>query len=158
MQRIRIPLALLVLLVAGFLFALSVNLRPALAGKKAGSGLVGFSNDAYTGDLGIFVFNSSCNAAFPGSRMCDTEQIVKTANPPDGDPISSNAAWVRPSLADPGKILTDSHNDCTNWTTQNGTGLVLLGDDPPTSRYGHIKTLPCDTSLLVACCIEEGKK
>lgn len=157
MRRIQIPVALLVLMVAGLVFALSVNLRPALAGKKGGEGLVGFSSNTYTGDSGIFAFNRSCNFTFPGSVMCDTEQIVKTANSPDPAPIYGTAAWVRPSLADPGKILTSSLDDCDNWTTQNGGGLALYGEGVST-YYGHIKNAPCDSSLPVACCIEAEKK
>ena len=128
----------------------------AMAGGKR-TGFVGFTNSIWTGSAGILNYNTVCNTEFPGSRMCDTEEIVKTVNPPNPLDFFGAIGWVRPSLADPELILTDSDADCDNWTSINGNGLALHSEGV-SSRYGHIKPVPCNAARPLACCIPERKK
>ena len=41
--------------------------------------LVGFSTATVTGDAGVLGMLDACHQDFPASRMCSSEEIVKTA-------------------------------------------------------------------------------
>jgi len=123
-----------------------------LAGPKR-TGFVGRTQSTGTGGIGILGFNLLCHIEFPGTRMCDAEEVAKTVNPPPAQEFGIGVkAWVRPSLADVNNILTSSPADCDDWTSSSGDGLALHGQDFTVS-YGAIKPVPCNVFRPVACCV-----
>lgn len=138
-------------------FCFMFNSDPAVAGSKAGPGLVGFTNATFTGDAGYLNYNRACAAEFSRARMCDTEEIVKTVNPPTFfSPPGGDLAWVRPSLADSDAVLADSKADCNNWKSLAGDGLAVQNGSI-SQGYGHISPVRCDVARPVSCCTT-GKK
>jgi hypothetical protein len=56
---------------------------------------VGVTDGTFDGAQGIFTYNRACHEAHPGSRMCTSQEIMSTVNPPVvGNP--DEMAWVRP--------------------------------------------------------------
>jgi len=135
---------------------LSSPLGPASEAQAAPerTGFVGFTTTGWTGGSGILIYNIACNNDFPGSRMCDAEEVAKTVNTPNPiDYAFGTVGWVRPSLADANNVLTTSDEDCDDWTSTSGNGLGLFVE-----IYGIMKPVPCNASRPVACCIPERTK
>ena len=57
--------------------------------------MVGASTEEVTGDVGVFGMTLACQADFPVSRMCTSEEVMNTVTVPLGQ---SDSAWVRPSF------------------------------------------------------------
>ncbi len=113
--------------------------------------LVGFTGsfDGYEGVLG---FTLSCQAAFPGSRMCISTEVVETVVVPLG---LTGQAWVQPdfrvgtgtgSAVDAASGLTGLANEltCDGWDDGN---FSLTVDDT-----GAFDALACTGFHPVACC------
>ena len=66
-----------------------------LFASAANAQYVGITGTAFDGAQGVFTYNRACHAAHPGSRMCTSEEVLETVNPPTlGSP--GEIAWVRP--------------------------------------------------------------
>jgi hypothetical protein len=148
------------------------------ASEAAGSGelqLVGFTTTTTTGDAGILNLSRMCAQEFKNSRICTTEEVVRSVDPPP-PPASPGptAAWVhatfRSSLVFPaaqgdanegslyvfdptgGTRETRVSATCDGWTDSTTNGTVVRFDP-----YGEIADTECDQSLRVSCCAAVGK-
>lgn len=58
--------------------------------------LVGFTSATFQGDTGYLGFTTACEAEFPNTRMCASEEVIGTRRIPEG---LAGTAWVRPVFA-----------------------------------------------------------
>jgi hypothetical protein len=120
---------------------------------------VGVTAETFDGVPGVFTFNRACHAAHAGSRMCTSEEVMNTVNPPTvGSP--GERAWVRPVFQPMDTGSTSSRTldasgvwsssgglTCDSWTNPNGRALTIdLG-------IGSFWVQDCDIALKIACCI-----
>ncbi len=104
---------------------------------------VGVTVDVFGGDQGIFAYNRACHAAHPGSRMCTTEEVGISVNPPIvGSP--GEFAWVK--TTNPAWPLINGEN-CNAWTETDSEAALLKLEDGTLAGRG------CDVPRRVACCI-----
>ncbi|MDB4431070.1 hypothetical protein N9137_01620 [Pseudomonadales bacterium] len=119
---------------------------------------VGVSSGTIDGGQGIRAMTELCHADYPGSRMCMTEEYVKTSNFPTAEAGAS--AWINPS-----QLVADSDG----WT-DNYTGIFLntpyklncrawgsssSGSHESGTRVqagGSFSNTFCNSVLPVACC------
>lgn len=115
--------------------------------------LVGFSDDQFDGNGGIFAMTAACNAKFAGSRLCTSVEVMSTVDVPTG---LSGRAWVRPVLltdplsdgADASGVEGSARNlSCNGWDSDNGTVGGLAVD-----ASGRFSARDCDVSRPAACC------
>ncbi|MDB4363227.1 hypothetical protein N9Z31_03605 [Pseudomonadales bacterium] len=122
---------------------------------------VGVSSGTIDGGQGIRAMTELCHADYPGSRMCMTEEYVKTSNFPTAGAASE--AWIGTSSVQihafgtyntntrfyepyAGFSTTDKNDlNCSSWQYANYDGLVV-------SPSGRFLTLGCSTARPVACC------
>ncbi len=119
--------------------------------------LVGFTSQRLVGTAGVLAFTLACQSAFPGSRMCSSEEIVQTVTVPSG---LSGGAWVRPTFqpiatqddrgyaiaADiSGLAAFPTSLTCTGWSLPFYHGLSV-------TAAGQFSTSLCEESRAVACC------
>lgn len=134
----------------GFLAALCVSLglvcghvTPSLRFQ-----LVGFTAQGFIGDTGGLGFTLACQAEFPGSRMCTSEEVLNTVSLPAG---LGGPAWVRPSFQPGGQMVVDAsglwtnnaeHLTCKGWSDGStfGQGLGATAD-------GSFQFRDCSTEL-----------
>ena len=119
---------------------------------------VGVSSGTIDGGQGIRAMTELCHADYPGSRMCMTEEYVKTSNFPTAEAGAS--AWINPSqLVADSDGWTDNYTgiflntpyklNCRAWGSsssgwhESGT-KVLAG--------GSFSNTLCHNALPVACC------
>ena len=136
--------------------------------------------DFVPGGLGVLQYNRRCAAAFDGSQMCESIDILRSGSLPDDAATAMGVQqWVKPTIvqvvADPvsdtlrifdasGRpnfsivtIMQAGGLSCLGWSTSAGnhTGLVVTGD-------GQFLTRSCDAAGgfgAVACCgVTGGKK
>lgn len=117
--------------------------------------LAGFTSTLHLGDTGVLGLTLACQAEFPGSRMCTSEEVMETTSVPA---TLSGEAWVRPvygaamddyrfletasgHLGYPGNSLA-----CRGWTMGNETGLFL---DAAGRLFGSGQ---CSQPRAVSCC------
>jgi hypothetical protein len=113
-----------------------------LLATAANAQYVGVTAETFDGAAGSFAINRACHAAHPGSRICTTEEIAGTVNPPVvGSP--GELAWVK--TTDPAWPLS-SYN-CEDWTTIDGSGVKVSLDD------GELIPFACQFPSPIACCI-----
>ncbi len=138
------------LAVAGLAVA-QATIEPA---PLTGFHFVGFSTGTVLGDAGVQGMKAQCQADWPSSRMCSSQEIT------DGiwtnGETSLEQAWVRAS-AQPGGFtgLTDVSglqevaNDmtCAGWERADEFTWGLTVDN-----QGTFRTRPCDVARPVACC------
>lgn len=117
--------------------------------------LVGFTSTTYTGDTGVLGFTLACQAEFPGSRMCTTEEVMETTLVPANP---SSEAWVRPAFqgySDP--IALDASGfrahphelSCRGWASASSSTYFGIYLD----SSGHIKDSgACSQPRSVSCC------
>lgn len=122
---------------------------------------IGVTTAKYSGNTGLLGFHEACDAEFPDSQFCTTEDILRSGTVPPGS--TSTRQWVHPTLlfglgtlavdissvtsADPYGVLT-----CQGWTTNVGSfsGTII------NQGGGAITNFPCSASLSVACCIRDN--
>ena len=118
--------------------------------------LVGFTSSLLPGGSGALNFTRACGSEYPESRMCTSEELMNTVDPPA---LATTWAWVRPSLSPLSAGLTDPTGvdasgvggeavqlSCDGWKeTTPFTGLAA--DD--TGAFG---LQDCASELPVACC------
>ncbi len=140
--------------------ALSVSAILAVLGFVCATGtspkrfqLVGFTTQTFLGGAGVLGFTLACQAEFPASRMCTSQEVLETVTVPTnliGD------AWVRPSYEPSPEVQLDASGVATNvilptcgsWTASvNGpTGLTV------DSVGGFRANQLCAVARAVACC------
>lgn len=114
--------------------------------------LVGFSSKRLTGDSGVLTFTSACQEDFSQSRMCTTEEVMRTIRLPAAGP-SKEVAWVRPTRVEGSKDVSGvTFATCTGWavTTALFKGLSVDG-------RGRFSMTECSSALPVACCSVSAK-
>ena len=117
--------------------------------------LVGFTSAAMLGNTGVLGFTLACQAEFPDSRMCTTQEVVETVVVPS---LSGPDAWVRPVfIMDPetgryaetisGEVGTAQILNCSGWKIgvagQRGFAATATGS---------FELRGCFEALPVACC------
>lgn len=117
--------------------------------------LVGFTSATFTGNQGALALTAACQAQFPGTRMCTSEEVMNSRTVPGG---LTGTAWVRPKvLAMAGTSSTQAvdasgvvqipdNMSCGAWAfTNNWYGLTV-------SATGSFSVLVCSEPRAVACC------
>ena len=126
-----------------------------IAASVANAQYVGVTDTAFAGTSGIFTFNRACHVAHPGSRMCTSEEVMDTVNPPIvGSP--GEVAWVRPVFVaadyntNPVDISGNYALQCLGWSIEGSgnNGLTLHLD---TGSFDSTRS--CTSATRVACCI-----
>ncbi len=117
---------------------------------------VGVTVEVFDGAQGIFTYNRACHAAHPGSRMCTSEEMVNTVNPPVVG-SAGELAWVKPApqpygnsfdALDASSIpMAMSEYTCEAWSTTNAAGFVVKLED------GMFEVQSCQFPSRVTCCI-----
>jgi len=146
-----------------------LSTTPALADPATGFEYVGISSGSTDGDAGLFAMHGLCAATFDKSRMCTSEEIVQTVNPPV---LATGFAWAQPILTGTNynpismsSLVVEKYYgisfpdgiDCNGWEGgASESGLVLLTDT------GQLRVRNCTLSNPVACCAPassgKGKK
>ncbi len=123
--------------------------------------LVGFTNATFAGDAGVLGMSRGCAVELPGSRMCDSLEVLETSAVPDltGRP----RAWVRPSPVPggtPGRVVDASgaqeepnNLTCIAWSfaTSGNSGLTVSTDGSFFAEASAERGR-CDVPRPVACC------
>jgi hypothetical protein len=132
----------------------------ALAGKPQSEpatstgGLVGFTTQVTTPDVGLFTMVKMCQADYPDSHFCSTAEILATSNVPELTAVTQ--AWVQPTPAFINTLdfvdvsgLHSGHPmyqlSCLGWQSQTYIGLTV-------TDLGIITAMTCTEALPVACC------
>ena len=133
-------------------------------GRCGGGGrLLGFSSATMNGGQGIFTMVAACNADFPGTRVCTTGDLVRTAAVPPG---LVGEAWVRPeplgaSTSFDGPTGLSGNGvasfSCYGWTSIEpsiGAGMVVnaQGGFRTGGSAAGVPFLNCAELRSVACC------
>ena len=121
---------------------------------------VGVSSGTIDGGQGIRAMTELCHADYPGSRMCMTEEYVKTSNFPTA--VAASEAWintesVRGITTGTGRtyfepylgreIGTHPHGlSCSGWTQSYLEGMTL------NPQGGFATNRTCSQARPVACC------
>ena len=151
------------------LFSSSV---PAQSLQYLGPHTTNLPGDGVTGGEGVLVYNELCAAAFDGSQMCESIDILRSGSPefPASSPVFQ---WVKPTIVSVvlngnGEVLyVDASGQiaflepngvfgfsCGGWATSTNSrgGLAV-------STRGEYGAFPCNLLLAVACCkVASGKK
>ena len=103
-------------------------------------------NFSYGGDTGYAAGNAVCEAEYPGSHYCATNEVITVIYTGD---ISSWAgtAWI--AEGPPG--YTANSNDCNGWTSNAPTNLGAFWEFNNTSG-GMGWLTNCASVKPVACC------
>jgi hypothetical protein len=117
---------------------------------------VGVTTETFDGGQGVITYNRACHAAHPGSRMCTSQEIMSTVNPPvAGSP--GEVAWVRPVYQPTSTTyLIDVSGQlyistCEGWSEapNSNNGFVVQLDTG--SFYSQL--MQCNIPNKVTCCI-----
>ena len=97
---------------------------------------VGLTTATFTGGVGVGTFNRGCNGQFPGSRICTSEEYIKSVNPPL-HPFSIGG-WLHPVIVSGDNVngvieyssLTEADPNnfsCAGWkdSTDAVSGLII---------------------------------
>jgi len=137
-------------------------LGPAGLARAADFDFVGYSSATTTGVVGIQQMHATCQADFPQSRMCSSQEILDSPSlPPAPGPPPYERAWIAPSIrgavAGPdGARVVDASGleanadavSCDAWRSFTH-GLTYT---PNGGTANSISTLSCSTAVPVACC------
>jgi hypothetical protein len=114
--------------------------------------LIGFTSTLHLGDTGVLGFTLACQAEFPGSRMCTSQEVMETTSLPES---LAGDAWVRPVVTGDKYGAIDASGvraedlSCSGWSNANGStaaGLIV-------SESGSIRVTPgCEDPRAVSCC------
>ena len=115
--------------------------------------LVGFTTTTHLGNTGVLGFTAACQAEFPESRMCSSQEILSTTVLPSS---LSGKAWVQPTIL-PGDVnnVIDASGvrsnvfgiSCDGWSTIGFTGLTVDGGGSFNSSLAA-----CVIPRSVSCC------
>ena len=125
------------------------------------------TNQFVDGSQGVLNYNDLCSAAFDGSQMCESIDILRSGSPVQS-PFDPFGQWVKPTLitafwdgtdvnyVDASGIKTTTRGglSCLGWSIDAGAFLGLR-----MSAFGQFSTNACSEILAVACCkVTSGKK
>jgi hypothetical protein len=116
---------------------------------------VGFTEAEQPGNVRMFGLTRACQAEFPGSRVCSSQEVLQTTAIPNG---LEGDAWVRPALvgtidrsvvdASGLVLLGGPASNCDQWTGKASTGIVVDGD----GAFHSGSQARCSDPHPVACC------
>ena len=120
--------------------------------------LVGFTTSTATGSVGLTRLHELCHSEFSGSRMCTTEEIVASVDPPLA--TDREFAWVHTTIVASsdhanslfdvtGKLLSLDQAvspNCDGWSYPNTTTVAITTDT------GAAILRSCADANRVACC------
>ena len=125
------------------------------------------SNDHVDPNQGIIVYNELCSAAFDGSQMCESIDVLRSGSTgTTGDP--DNIQWVKPTLVasylngqgdtvfvDASGTISDDLGglSCSGWSSAN---LSLTGLN--VNVNGRFSLASCQVPLPIACCRAKRKQ
>ena len=120
----------------------------------ASGGLVGFTTQATTPDVGLFTMVKMCQAEYPDSHFCSTAEILATSNVPELPDVTQ--AWVQPTPAfvnTAGFVDVSGYSSgypmyqlsCLGLQSKSYIGLTV-------TDLGIITGMECTEALPVACC------
>ena len=142
-----------VLLTAGTVLAGKPQPEPSASGNME---LVGFTTATTTPNVGLFALTQLCQAEYLDSRMCTTEEVMKTVNIPVLP--DDTVAWIQPIIVSQyNEVVRDisgiglrtgsSYLSCAGWS------VSYLGDySLNISNLGIIGYSSCANTHPVACC------
>ncbi len=112
--------------------------------------LVGFTSVTVQGGEGFLGMTSICSAEFPGSRFCNTKEIIETVNVPAS---LEGEAWVTPLPEGSGNGL-NTNSACQisqqGFWTESGVNFLVSGTTvDATGGFGLSK---CIDARSIACC------
>ena len=132
--------------------------NPSPASPTARFQLVGFTSASNFGNEGVLGFTLNCQAEFPDSRMCTSQEVMETVTVPGS---LTGSAWVRPvfvplgtgaviiAARDISGVVVGSGIDlaCDGWRSRSLSqrGLAV-------SATGSFASSACDQAFGVACC------
>ncbi len=154
-------LAVLALLLTAALLAATPTTAQAQTCTKQFQ-MMGFSNQTVNGNAGVFGMTEACQASFPASRMCTSEEVMNTVTIPD---LDAQNAWVRPAIKPIGTgglaVIADASGSdsadgnansvpgdltCRGWTRTNNYNGLTVNDS------GGFMPQSCSGARPVACC------
>ncbi len=106
--------------------------------------LVGFTSATFDGDEGVLGFTLACQAEFPGTRMCFTQEALNVVDVP----LLAGRAWIRlsPSLSSNTNTFEGASNKhCFVWGSLGTTGQLM-------DSQGRLHERNCVELHSVACC------
>jgi hypothetical protein len=111
--------------------------------------LLGFTS-ASVAATGPLALTAACEAEFPESRICTSEEVIKTRSVPQS---LSGRAWVLPAFQPIDSALVDASGlfggvgsfNCQSWQALGGTALTMDGN-------GAFFPNVCSEPRPVACC------
>jgi len=128
--------------------------------------LVGFSSGAAQGSSGILHLSSLCQASYPGSRICTSEEVARSVEfpaftSPGVSPITQG--WVMPtSVGGRGMhmgydtttgLQTDTQDlTCNGWAGTGSSSSLSGANGLTVTDRGQFKITDCSISGKVACC------
>ena len=101
---------------------------------------VGISAARFDGNAGIITFHAACDATFPGSQMCTSEDIILGGTDPGVE--TTDQVFVHPVIVVydedlnmavdfSGQTATPENLSCRGWSTKDGTtktGLAIVAN------------------------------
>ncbi len=104
--------------------------------------LVGFTSATVGTTSGLFALVRACQIEFPGTRVCQLDEVLATTNIPDLSSAGTPEAWLMKSFTDP-----PPSEDCWGWTWDTGSRSAWA-----VTTRGSYYLLPCGLQRSVACC------
>lgn len=141
-----------------------IDESPSLPAPVAGGQvqLIGFTSHTFDGTRGLLRYSLACQAEFPGTRMCMSDEIIRTFHVPEAP--GTTYAWIDPSFRPVANQLLDASGlideaavgesgmSCLGWLAGAGyTGLALKFDDGD-SDHGAFVLVGCGSEAAIACC------
>ena len=127
---------------------------------------VGFSAGASRGSSGVLELSTLCQATYPGSRMCTSEEVAKSVTFPAFTSSGVNPihrGWVMPtSIGGRGMnfgydittgLQTDTQNlTCNGWAGTGSSSSLSGATGLTVTDRGQFRVEVCSNAAKVACC------
>jgi hypothetical protein len=119
--------------------------------------LIGLTTETFTGDEGLLGFTAACQAQYPGTRLCTSQEVIRTTTIPAG---LSGSAWVlftptggpgNGTIVDASGVTNSPHLlTCDGWIVAAGntTGLAVEFS----AQNGSFAAQLCSEPRKVSCC------
>jgi hypothetical protein len=117
---------------------------------------VGNTTELVVGGSGVQAMTRACQAEYPASKMCTSEEYAQTVKMPAPSPDDNGRAWIRPSFVPTGSAGvqdlsgidgTPINLTCSGWRSSESSngGLVV-------TSTGGFRTTDCNQDRYVTCC------
>jgi hypothetical protein len=156
-------LSMIIMILAVLVLGISPD---TLAGSNGHNktGFIGITNAVADGNTGFLGMSGLCQAEFPGSHFCTTQEIMESPSLPD----VASPSWVHPvysavvDIQEQGEVLVDVSGvfdnpgglSCEGWNNNSGapgvTGMIQTG-------MSFART-NCNTQNPVSCCRDQRDK